>query len=224
MNTEQRMKVVLICASPRGKASRTLALAKKVLLGCEKAGAQTEIVHLCKYRIESCRHCELCHKKIMQCPIRDHAMMLARKILDADGVVFATPNYINQVTGALKTMFDRHSHFIHCKRLLNKYAAAVVTSGSGYDLPVVRYLKYYSIVCGAQFSGDVTSRADFIRGSTEKAVALGQKLVSDIRRQRRYPGQIRRIEKGLQYFAKLVRIRKSDWKEEYLYWQDKGWL
>ena len=91
------MKVVLICASPRGKASRTLALAKKVLLGCERSGAQTEVVHLCKYRIGFCRHCELCHKKILQCPIRDNAMMLARKILDADGVIFATPNYINQV-------------------------------------------------------------------------------------------------------------------------------
>jgi multimeric flavodoxin WrbA len=218
------MKILLICASPRGKASRTFALAKKVLLGCEQNGAQTEIVHLCKYRIKFCRHCELCHKKILQCPIRDNAMMLAAKILDADGVIFATPNYINQVTGALKTLFDRHSHFIHCKRLLNKYVAAVVTSGSGYDVPVARYLKYYSIVCGAQFSGAVTSRADAIQEKTEEAMALGEKLASDIRRQRRYPGQMKRIDKGLQYFAKLLKIRRSGWKEEYLYWQDKGWL
>jgi multimeric flavodoxin WrbA len=206
------------------KAGRTFSLAKKVLLGCEQAGAQVETVHLWKYRIEFCRHCEMCHKKILQCPVRDNAMMLARKILDADGIIFATPNYINNVTGALKTLFDRHSHFIHCKRLLNKYIAAVVTSGSGYDMPVVRYLKYYAIACGAQFSGAVTSRADAIQSKTEEAVALGKKLASDIRRQRRYPGQIRRIDKGLQYFAGLLRIRKAGWKEEYLYWQDKGWL
>ena len=218
------MKILLVCASPRRKASRTFALAKKVLLGCEQNGAQTEVVHLCKYKIDFCRHCELCHKKILQCPIRDNAMMLARKILDADGVIFATPNYINQVTGALKTLFDRHSHFIHCKRLLNKYIVAVVSSGSGYDVPVVRYLKYYSITCGAQFSGAVTSRADAIQGKTEEAMALGRKLASDISRQRRYPGQMKRIDKGLQYFGKLLKIRKAGWKEEYLYWQDKGWL
>jgi multimeric flavodoxin WrbA len=218
------MKILLVSASPRKKISRTLALAKQVLRGCAQEGATVEILHLSDYKISFCRHCELCHKKILVCPIKDNAMFLARKILDADGIIYATPNYINQVTGALKTLFDRHSHFIHCKRLLGKYCAGVVTSGSGYDMPVARYLKYYALICGAQFSGAVCSRADFIDAAARAAVALGRKLVSDIRKKRRYPGQLSRIEKGRVYFGRPIEMHKKDWREEYLYWQDKGWL
>jgi multimeric flavodoxin WrbA len=218
------MKIILINASPRRKASRTLVLAQHVLFGCERAGAKTEVVHLSEYKICFCRHCERCHKAILQCPIKDHAMMLARKMLDADGIIFAAPNYINQVPGVLKTLFDRHSHFIHCKRLLGKYIVAIVTSGSGYDLPVVRYLKYYSLVCGAQFSGAVTSRADAVKDKINDAVSLGRKLVSDIAKKYSYRGQKTRIEKGLRYFSALIKLRRRDWKEEYMYYQDKGWL
>ncbi|MFA5100611.1 MAG: flavodoxin family protein [Candidatus Omnitrophota bacterium] len=218
------MKILLVNASPRKRTSRTLALAKHVLRGCAHEGAKCEIACLSDYAIRFCRHCELCHKKVMVCPIKDSAMMLARKILDADGIIYATPNYINQVTGALKTLFDRHSHFIHCKRLLGKYCAGVVTSGSGYDKPVARYLKYYSIICGAQFSGAVCSRADDVDGAAEGAFTLGRKLVSDIRKKRRYRGQLARIEKGFKYFGKLIKMHKNDWREEYLYWQDQGWL
>ena len=218
------MKIILISASPRKNNSRTLALAKNVLVGCQEEGARTEIVHLRDFRVEFCRHCELCHKKILRCPIKDRTMVLAKKLLEADGIVFATPNYINQVTGSLKAFFDRCSHFIHCKRLLGKYIAAVVTSGSGYDLPVLRYLKYYSIICGGQFSGGISARQDNIKGSILEAMKLGRKLVSDIVKMRCYPGQVKRIEKGKEYFKRVIQARKQDWKEEYLYWQEKGWL
>jgi len=218
------MKIILISASPRKKDSRTLALAKNVLLGCKEKGAQTEIVHLRDFRVEFCRHCEFCHKKILCCPIKDRIMALAKKLLRADGIIFATPNYINQVTGSLKTLFDRYSHFIHCKRFLGKYIAAVVTSGSGYDIPVLRYLKYYSILCGGQFSGGIYSRQDKIKENIFEAIKLGKKLVSDIQKIRCYPGQLKRIEKGKQHFKRVIQAHKRDWKEEYLYWQEKGWL
>ncbi len=151
-------------------------------------------------------------------------MALAKKILKADGIILAAPNYINQVPGSLKALFDRHSHFIHCKRLLGKYVAGVVTSGSGYDLAVLRYLKYYSMICGAQFSGGISSRQDSIGSKAGLAVKLGKKLVSDIQGERVFPAQVRRIEKGRQYFRKVIKARRQDWKEECLYWQKKGWL
>ncbi|MCU0650793.1 MAG: flavodoxin family protein [Candidatus Omnitrophica bacterium] len=218
------MKVLLISASPRYKASKTLALAKIALKGSNLAGADIEVVSLRNYKIGFCRHCESCHRRILQCPIKDDAMMLAGKILDADGIIFACPNYINQVPGPLKTLFDRHSHFIHCKRLLGKYTAAVVTSGSGYDMPVARYLKYYSNLCGAQFSGAVTSRQDRITDKSDEALLLGKKIVSDIASSRNYPGQIIRIGKGLDYFKKIISLRRAYWKEEFLYYKDMGWL
>ena len=50
----------------------------------------------------------------------------------------------NQITASLKALFDRSSHFIHCKRLLGKYVAGVVASGSGQDKDVLNYIRYYA--------------------------------------------------------------------------------
>ena len=67
-------------------------------------------------------------------------------------------------------------------------------------------------------------RRDKIDLEAVKAFALGKRLVSDIKRKRGYPAQLRRIEKSRKYFGEVIKARRNDWKEEYLYWKDKGWL
>jgi len=127
------MKILLLSSSPHKEKSQTYLLAKEVLRGCGKTGIESEIIHLCDLKIEFCHHCEACHKKILSCPIRDDVRSILKKMLEAEGIILATPNYINQVTASMKAFFDRSSHFIHCKRLLGKYIAGVVSSGSGQD-------------------------------------------------------------------------------------------
>ena len=150
--------------------------------------------------------------------------MVFKKMLEADGIILATPNYINQVTGSLKTLFDRLAHFIHCKRLLGKYVAAAVTSGSGYDEPVLSYLEYYAHTCGAQFSGGISCRNSQVKEKSGAAKELGKKLAKDIIEKKSYPAQLECIEKGKKYFAEVMKLRKEDWGEEYQYWQSRGWL
>jgi hypothetical protein len=53
---------------------------------------------------------------------------------------------------------------------------------------------------------------------------LGRKLVSDINERKAYPDQIDIIEEGKRHFSEVIKARKDDWKEEYRYWLDKGWL
>ena len=134
------MKALGISASPRKDKSNTLILLKEAFSVIEKKGYQTELVHLCDLKIEFCRHCESCHKKMMDCPIKDDAHLLLEKMLESDGIIFASPIYINQITGYLKTFFDRSSHFIHCLRLLGKYTGTVATSGGGSQGVVLDYL------------------------------------------------------------------------------------
>jgi len=67
---------------------------------------------------------------------------ILEKMLDAEGIILASPNYINQVTASMKALFDRSSHFIHCKRLLDKYVAGVVSSGSGQDTASLAIISY----------------------------------------------------------------------------------
>ena len=217
------MKLLIISSSPRREKSNTFLLAKEVLKSCN-APDNSEVIHLCDLSIGFCRHCEECHKKILHCSIADSTPGILNKILEADGIILASPNYINQVTASLKALFERASHFIHCKRLLGKYIVAVISSGSGQDEDVLDYIKHYAYTCGAQYSGGVSSRVPVSEEKMEEAYRLGLRLAIDIKEKKAYSEQIVLIEESKQHFKELIKKRKNDWTEEYQYWQDKGWL
>jgi len=189
------MKLLGISASPRKNRSNTFLLLKEVLSGAEKEGEQTEVVHLCDLKIDFCRHCESCHKNLMVCPIKDDAHLLLNKMLESDGIIFASPVYIDNITGYLKTFLDRSTHFIHCQRLLGKYVGAVATAGGGPQQMVLDYIHHYSLVCGAQYVGGVSS-----------VVPVTEEI------------NIRTSELG------RIEIHKEEWSAEYDYWREKGWL
>jgi multimeric flavodoxin WrbA len=216
------MKVLLISSSPHKEKSKTFFLAREVLRGCYGNNVDSEIIHLCDLKIEFCHHCEACHKKILSCRIKDDVHMILEKMLEAGGIILASPNYINQVTASMKALFDRSTHFIHCKRLLDKYIAGVVSSGSGQNKEVLDYIKYYAHTCGAQYSGGVSSLAQVSQEKMEEAFRLGKTLASDIKEKKIYPDQIELIEKGKQHFREIIKARKKEWEGEYRYWQDKS--
>jgi len=218
------MKVLMISSSPHKEKSKTFLLAKGVVSPLLKEGCECETIHLDDYKIFFCKHCEECHRNILHCSAPDDVNIILKKMLEADGIILASPNYINQVTASMKALFDRSSHFIHCKRLLGKYIAAVVSSGSGEDREVLRYIKFYAHICGAQYSGGISSAAHLAQEKTGEAAKLGEKLAMDIKEKITYPEQIELIEKGKHHFREIIKARKKEWKEEYQYWLDKGWL
>jgi len=218
------MKILLISSSPHKEKSSTFYLAKEVLRGVSQGGASAETIHLADFRVSFCRHCEACHKNILHCSIKDDAGIILKKMLEADGIILASPNYINQVSGSMKTLFDRCAHFIHCKRLLGKYVTGVVSSGSGQDESVLDYIEFYAHTCGAQYSGGISSARHSIQEKSGQAFELGRRFFSDIAGKRLYPGQTELIEKGRQHFREIIKAKINEWEEEYRYWQEKGWL
>jgi multimeric flavodoxin WrbA len=217
------MKILLISASPRKEKSQTFLLAKEALKGLG-VSAKVEIIHLCDHDIKFCQNLEECHKKILHCSVKDDVTMLLKKMLDADGIILASPNYINQVTASMKALFDRSSHFIHCKRLMDKYIVGVVSSGSGRDTAVLDYIKHYSNACGAQYAGGVSSGVPISDDKKQEAIKLGKALITAIEKRASFPDQIKFIEMTRGYFKAVMEKRKHEWAEEYQYWKDKGWL
>jgi multimeric flavodoxin WrbA len=218
------MKVLLISSSPHKEKSSTFLLAAEVLRGLKEEGASSETLHLDDLRIFFCKHCEACHKNILHCSLSDDVHAILQKMLDADGIILASPNYINQVTASMKALLDRSAHFIHCKRLLGKYLAGVVTSGGGQNNEVLDYIRFYGHTCGAQYSGGISSLQKLTEDKKEEAFLLGKKLASDIKEKKLYPQQEKVIEQGRQHFARIIKFRKDEWQEEYKYWVEKGWL
>jgi multimeric flavodoxin WrbA len=217
------MKILVISASPRKKKSQTLVLAEALVRGMGP-GVKTETVHLCEKKIGFCRSCERCHEKILKCPVKDDVPAILRKMLAADGIVFASPNYINQVTAAMKALFDRASHFIHCKRLEGKYTAGVVSSGGGRDEDVLGYIKYFTMMCGGQYASGVAAQAPVPDAKKQEAAIAGASLRNSIKEKRQFPDQLRVLIAGKTFFRPVVMSRKDLWKEEYKYWQKQGWF
>jgi multimeric flavodoxin WrbA len=218
------MKVLLISSSPRREKSSSYLLAREVVRGLEKEGVSCEEIHLRDRNIHFCESCEACHEKILACPVEDDVHTIVRAMLDADGIVLASPNYMNHITGSLKVVLDRTSHFIHCKRLLGKYLAGVVTSGSGFADMVLEYMAYYGHICGALYSGGVSAIRTHGEDKKEEAFRLGKRMAEDMRTKKPYPEQMKLIEESKEHFARVIKLRKNDWVEEYRYWVEQGWL
>ena len=217
------MKVLAICGSPRGRKSQTKALTEKVLAAIKALGAEVELVDLSQARLEFCRACEACHQK-PGCVLHDDANAILAKVLNADGLVLASPVYLNQITAQLKAVLDRSSHFVHCTRLIGKYLAVVTTSGGGGGAQVQDYLKNYGNTVGAQCVGGVDAKSPLKPANVAAAAELGKTLAAAIQAKQQYPDQIKRIELQKQYFRKLITLRKDDWPYEYQFWKDQDWI
>ena len=80
-----------------------------------------EIVTLNDYKLGVCRGCRLCFEKGEErCPLKDDRDVLFEKIMASDGIVFATPNYMFQMTGIMKTFLDRFGFMAHRPRFFRE--------------------------------------------------------------------------------------------------------
>jgi multimeric flavodoxin WrbA len=78
------------------------------LAGARDAGAETENVFLAKKKIAPCVACYACWMKTPgKCAQRDDMNELLDKAIASDVVVFATPVYVDNVTGIMKNFMDR---------------------------------------------------------------------------------------------------------------------
>ena len=102
------MKFTIFNGSPRGKKGNTHFMVKEFSKGVELAGAEVENIFLVKKKIRHCRGCLTCWTKTPgECVIKDDMAELIQKFSESDIVVFATPVYVDNVTGIMKNFMDR---------------------------------------------------------------------------------------------------------------------
>ena len=105
------MKVLAIIGSPR-EHGNTTALVNAVIRGAESAGHEVEIVNLTNLSISDCVACCKCKISKDRCSIHDDMQNLYPKIEEADCLVIGTPVYMGQMTGKMKSFFDRWYTFM----------------------------------------------------------------------------------------------------------------
>jgi multimeric flavodoxin WrbA len=221
------MKILGLNASPRGSKSQTLRLVNAVLDGAKSAGAEVELIDVCKLDIEYCNACQVCYKT-GECTKKDDFQAVYNKILAADGLVWGSPNYLRSVTAQMKTLVDRMSDAIHCQLLTGKYSCSVATAGGiGQDSTVTEYLSAILLNFGSFVTGSagaaIAQGPQAMEEAEKKAFELGKALAEDIRTKRDYIGQREMLEETREYFKRLVKMHGADWEHEYEHWNSLNW-
>jgi multimeric flavodoxin WrbA len=172
------MKVVAFNGSAR-RDGNTAILVKTVFEELEREGIETELVQLARRDIRGCIACYKCADNLDQrCAVKhDIANECIEKMIEAQGIILASPTYFADVTAEMKALIDRSGMVAKTNGdlLRRKVGAAVVAVRRG----------------GAIHSFDTMNHFFFINqmivpGSSYWNVGIG-----------RQPGEVSADEEGL---------------------------
>ena len=136
------MKVTAFIGSARKK--HTYNAAKQILNNLQSLGdIDFEIVSLSDYDLEPCKGCKLCCDKGEEfCPLKDDRDKLIEKMIQSDGIIFATPTYTFQVSALMKLFLDRLAFYGHRPRFFGKTFTSIVAQGFYGGKDIVKYLNF----------------------------------------------------------------------------------
>jgi len=130
------VRILGVCGSPV-KGGNTEVFLRKALEFAEREGVKVELIRLADVEIKDCIHCNWCltnQKEDDICAQKDGMTEIYKKILESDGILFATPVYVRRMSGRMANLFDRLRAFefgcYYRKRhpLKDKVAAALAVS------------------------------------------------------------------------------------------------
>jgi multimeric flavodoxin WrbA len=162
--------VVALLGSRRKANTYSLLLQIKELLA--RQDTELEIIELYQYDIQDCCGCTVCVMK-GNCILHDDMSQLEEKLAHADGIILASPVYLQQVSGKMKTFIDRTCAWYHRPVLAGKPLLSVATTkGSGLKATLA-YLENVAVQWGAIPAGRI-GRTIFNGEKAVSAKEVGQ--------------------------------------------------
>jgi len=137
------MKILAICGSPR--KGNTYAVLKSIQENYPDI--DVKLLKLSEMNFEFCKGCYVCVKKGEdKCPVRDERDLIIREMMEADGLIMASPVYSHMVSATLKNFFDRFGFYAHRPQFFKKFAMPIVTcSGYGGEFAIEYMEKMLSV-------------------------------------------------------------------------------
>ncbi len=225
------MNILVIMGSPR--KGNTFRACEEFRGHLQKiCPAEFEYVWLKDAHIEPCKGCFVCFPNGEDtCPNRDDDVrVIAQKMLDADGVIFATPVYSWNVSGIMKTFIDRISYTGHRPRYAGKKAFFLTTTGMMGAGEVLKYLKKVAWAWGFECTGTaglITPNGAVPPYRAEintKLLRKGAKKFSAslLRTTRKGPGIIDVI--FFHWARGAISQLETASPADYRYWKSRGWF
>ncbi|SES63892.1 Multimeric flavodoxin WrbA [Natronincola peptidivorans] len=188
-----------------------------------------EYVFLNDYELQFCRGCKTCFDKGEKfCPLKDDRDMLLEKMEEANGIIFATPNYAFQVSARMKNFFDRFSYMLHRPKFFSKTYTAIVTQGVFGGKDIVKYLEFTGIHLGFDvIKGSCVPVLEPMNDLQQKKLKQEMKKLSD----RFYRG-LSHSTLSVPSFSRLMVFRMTraslqsigEESYDYSYYKDQGWF
>ncbi|NYT05499.1 MAG: flavodoxin family protein [Methanomicrobiales archaeon] len=221
------MKILGLHCSPRGTASRTRRLVAAVLAGAGKAGAETELIDAADLSIVPCTACDAC-TLTGSCVHDDDVPLLLERLQGADGIVWGSPVYVDNVSGQCKILIDRLADAMHYQLLFGKYGCAVATTHTSGAGAVTAYLNhvlgYLGVVAIGEVHAALGDGAPALEEAEDAAASLGAALAAAIATHAPYPEKEAIIADNRAFFSRIV-VENRDWRPgAYEEWVARGWI
>jgi multimeric flavodoxin WrbA len=230
------MKLLLMTSSARthGNTARVMDLLEESLRALAQAQAidlSMERVYLAKLSLKPCLGCRACFDRGESfCPQQDDLLSLYERMRQADGYIIASPVYVEDINGILKTMIDRMAFLCHRPALYGKSAMIFTTSGIGSSRHALLTMEKAFGTWGIR----TTQRAQFRLGALtrreEIALRYGKKLSRLVTAFFRSVTQTP-FRPSL-YSLIAFTVQQALWSRksvdhgtmDYRYWSESGWL
>lgn len=139
------MTVLGICGSPRKQSTEYVL--NEALSMMEEQGFKTEFFGVRGKEIYPCRNCDYCMRK-KECVIQDDMNELYPLIMEARGIIMATPIYNGGLSAQLKAVMDRCRALgaVNFDFLRYKVGMSIAVGGDrigGQELATQQILTYY---------------------------------------------------------------------------------
>jgi len=196
----------------------------------EQQPIELEIVNLGHQGIQFCRGCRVCFDiGENKCSLDDDLLAIREKMQAADGLILASPVYVNDVNGITKNWIDRLAFVCHRPAFAGKSAYLIATVGIGPTSHAIKTMKMALSTWGYQIAG----QASFKMGARMKKEAA----------ETQFQEQTHKIASNLfssvqqQDFVKpsfislmTFRIQQGYWQRrpqdeslDHSYWRNQGW-
>lgn len=185
------IRILGIVGSPR-VGGNTEQFVGEALATAKGEGAETELLRLADKEIKPCDACLSC-RKTKECHVKDDLKPIFDKMVEADGIILASPVYFSSATPQIKALIDRAGYLSAAKGRVfeNKVGGAmVVARRAGHNFTLAQLLFFFlqqgMIVPGSTYwnmafgreKGEVTKDEE----GMQTAKNFGKKMVWLIRK------------------------------------------
>ena len=143
------MKVVAINGSAR-KNGNTAILVNRVFQELQKQGIETELVQLSGEKIRGCIACYKCFEnKDQRCSVTNDVLnSCVEKMIEADGIILASPTYFANISTELKALIDRSgmTSIANGGMFRRKVGAAVVAVRRGGSIHAFNAINHFFFI------------------------------------------------------------------------------